>query len=967
MPSAAGNLRLVGRAAELRELQGALERSAAGAFSTVLISAEPGIGKTRLAGELLERNRSRVLGLSARAYLLGSTSSLGMWVEALEASLRSAGPDELRELCGGFLDDLAALFRSVAVVRGGQLPAEPPRMRLLEGLAVLIENLSRRKPTVLLLDDLHLADASSVEALQYMTHRLPHAPVLVVAAARPAELVANHLASEVLMRLEQDGHLRRMALKPLDRESLRALADQALTAGPTSNALIEWLDERSRGHPLFALGLLRALVEEGADLQAPRLRRLPENLSARVMGRVELLDGGAVALLELLAVHGQRAGLQEIESFGGEPPDRLAVTLDTLLRSRLVIEEERGRDVIYEIAHPLIQEAIYERIGAARRRTLHRRVARALVESGRFAAAGSHFVRSADPGDSEAIDALLVALHQAQARELHREALAILKSLMELLPPGDRRWLELLGILVWQGSEFLDHKTDIDRTTIPTALRQIDAVLSGSGDLASLAALKFCLSSYLTYDEGRLDEARRACEEALKLYERAGDAPGAVIAAHQLTWIVGLAGDLEGQESAARRLVQDARAAGDPNTLMLAETVLGYACFLQGRFEEAEKALTRSIDTARREGRVQRVASNLSILAQTLALEGRMGEAKELLGEARGGGAALGFTILLDMSARIRWLAGDFEGAISDALEATSLTGGGLGKRRAWSVAVAAMASAETGHLDAARNHLERAKAAYAGREWYAASLHCTWAEGVLAFHSGDGRVALSSLLHAADRLSAMGCWPLAALVLTDLAEIASLERNPEAAEQADRRLGDIVPRLGRPLYEALGSMSSAAARIAAGQHGQAARCAETAAALLESSGYLAFHARALEMLGRALAASDRAAAAQALSEARAAYAGIGAALRHRRVDRLLAGLGHSGRRTRLSGLGAASLSPREREVARLALEGRTAREIGTQLLIGERTVETHLANAYAKLGVSSRLELVRRAAELDI
>jgi hypothetical protein len=107
---------------------------------------------------------------------------------------------------------------------------------------------------------------------------------------------------------------------------------------------------------------------------------------------------------------------------------------------------------------------------------------------------------------------------------------------------------------------------------------------------------------------------------------------------------------------------------------MLADTVLGYACFLEGRFGEAESALRSSIDTARREGRVQRVASNLSILAQTLALEGRMREANELLAEARGGGAAYGFTILLDMSARIRWLAGDFEGTIGDALEATSWT-----------------------------------------------------------------------------------------------------------------------------------------------------------------------------------------------------------------------------------------------------------------------------------------------------
>jgi DNA-binding CsgD family transcriptional regulator len=965
--TAAGKLRLVGRGREVRELEAELRRTARGGFYTVLISAEAGIGKTRLAGELLDRNRHSVLGLSARAYRLGGTSSLGMWVEALEPPLRSARPDELAELCGGFLDDLAALFRTVAAARGGPPAAEPPRMRLLEGLAVLLENLSRRTQVVLFLDDLQLADASSLEALQYMSRRLSGARVLVLAAARPAELADNHLASEILLGLEQDGLLSRLNLAPLGGDGLRQLAEQVLNARSTSDTLIEWLEERSRGHPLFALGLLRALVDEGADLEAPRLRRVPENLSARVTARLELLDEGDLAVLELLAVHGQRAGLQEIAGFSDQSPERLALTLDSLIHARLVVEEERGREVTYEVVHPLIQEAIYERIGAARRRMLHRRVARALLESGRFAAAGSHFVQSAAPGDSEAIDALIIALHQAQARELHREAIAILKALMEVLAPGDRRWLQLLEVLVWQGTEFLDHKTDIDRTTIPTALRQIEEVLAGSEDLASLAALKYCLSNYLTYDEGRLDEARRACEESLELFERAGDRAGVLVAAHELAWIVGFAGDLQGQEQAARKLVLDALSAQDQHMVMLAQTVLGYACFLQGSFGDAEAAISDSLEIATRQGRVQRVASNLSMLAQTLALEGRIGEADALLAEARRGDAAYGFTILLDMSARIRWLAGDFAGAIDEALEATSWTRGGVGKRRGWAVAIAAMAAAEMGRADEARTYLKKAEAAYAGREWYAASHHCTWAEGVLAFYSGDGPTAVSRLLHAATRLSAMASWPLAALVLIDLAEIAALEGDGETAAEADGRLRDIAARLNRDLYEALGHLGSACAQLAAGRQADAVGPAETAVTLLEGSGCRAFHARALELLGRALSVSDRAAASSVLATARTRYAELGAAERLQRVDGFLARLGHSGRRTRISGLGVDSLSRREREVARLALEGRTAREIAGHLFIGERTVETHLANAYAKLGVRSKLELVKRASELNL
>jgi hypothetical protein len=87
---------------------------------------------------------------------------------------------------------------------------------------------------------------------------------------------------------------------------------------------VDWLEERSRGHPLFALGLLRALQEEGADLTAPRLRRLPEDLGERVVASMEFLDEPALSILELLAVQARRVELHEIADLVHEPADRLA-------------------------------------------------------------------------------------------------------------------------------------------------------------------------------------------------------------------------------------------------------------------------------------------------------------------------------------------------------------------------------------------------------------------------------------------------------------------------------------------------------------------------------------------------------------------------------------------------------------------------------------------------------------------
>jgi predicted ATPase len=259
---------LVGRSAELAQLEHERKRAGTGGFRAILLLADPGIGKTRLAREFLARQHGRVTGLSARAYPLGETAPFSVWSEALEGHLRLLGAAEVSALCGGFLDDLAGLIRSVAAVRGSAPEREPPRTRVLEGLAFLLAQLASRKPTVVFLDDAHVADVSSSEALDYLARNLRGERVLVVAAARPGELAENEAATRICLALEQEGLLRRLPLKPLDLDGVRGLAEAVLEALPP-RVLVDWLANHSRGNPLFALGLLQALIDERADLTAP--------------------------------------------------------------------------------------------------------------------------------------------------------------------------------------------------------------------------------------------------------------------------------------------------------------------------------------------------------------------------------------------------------------------------------------------------------------------------------------------------------------------------------------------------------------------------------------------------------------------------------------------------------------------------------------------------------------------------
>jgi Predicted drug exporters of the RND superfamily len=168
--------RLVGRDSELAVLEAERRRAAAGELRCVLVLADAGLGKTRLAGELLARHRRGTIGLSARSFPLGGTAPFALWAEALESHLRTLSAEEVGAVCGGFTDDLAGLCRSVAAARGGAPGPEAPRTRLLEGVAVAVGNLAAQAPVIAVLDDAHLADASSWEALHYLSRNAAAPP-----------------------------------------------------------------------------------------------------------------------------------------------------------------------------------------------------------------------------------------------------------------------------------------------------------------------------------------------------------------------------------------------------------------------------------------------------------------------------------------------------------------------------------------------------------------------------------------------------------------------------------------------------------------------------------------------------------------------------------------------------------------------------------------------------------------------
>jgi DNA-binding CsgD family transcriptional regulator len=707
-------------------------------------------------------------------------------------------------------------------------------------------------------------------------------------------------------------------------------------------------------------------MDEHGDLTDPHLRRLPEGLTERVIAELRRFDEASREMLELLGVMGRPMSLGDLAALTGGSLEELVPVLAELVKAGIVLEEERAGELIYELHHPLVRDAIYQATGGARRRVLHRRAARSLLGTGHLAEAALHFARSAERGDSEAVEVLLDAMRQAERREAFTEALELQAELVELLPPHDVRWLEVLETMYAHAEWLIDHRAETNAPVAIKALRAIDALLEGSSDHARRAIVKFRLANFLAWGTGDLQPAYDACREAHELFARAGERRQELLAARELAWIQGLRGDLAAMADEAGAVVEAADAAGDRFVAMQGLAAVGYSAMFRGAFGDGEAAQRRAAAIAREDDKTYRHTVVLGGLALGLALQGRVAEAAPLFEEAKAADPAYRDSILVEVEATVRWLAGDFIAALELARDAAAWYPRAT-RRRAIGMVFGALAAIESDDAGEAERLLARAHAVYDGRDWSLYLPVTRWAQAVAGWHAGRAAECVAALRPAVARLLEMPARPWAALAAFDLAEAAADAGDPAAARAAAADLAAVAELTELPLYRGLASAGSAWAAVAGGDDERAVDAARQAIELLSTTGCTAHLARAHHVLGRSLSASERSDAVAALERGAAILGRSGSSWRRGRSVEAMRRLGSAGRRAAAAELGPGSLTRREREVARLAATGMSAKEIAGLLFIGERTVETHLASIYAKLGVRSKLQLVRRATDLEL
>ena len=962
---------LVGRSEELGRVLAALELAFTGSGGALLLAGEAGIGKSRLAAEALTLARQRgFVTLQGAAYPLQADLAYAPVLEALRPFLAGLEPGGLAALVRG-LPDLGRLFAGLHLPPPELLgDADLERTRLFEAVSRLIERVAVGRPVALLVDDLHWADAASLELLHYLARGLAGQRVLLLGAYRLEEARTHPVLRTMVRSLQRLGLAEELPVGALSPEAIAALA-RALLGGEPPPALLGALCARAAGMPLFVTALIRGLRDTGELVRSggtwvlggESVTALPPVVRDLVLARLERLDPVGRAVLELVAV-ADAASPAVLARVAGPEAGDLEPVLRQLRESGLVAEEPTASGVVYRTAHPLVAEVAYGELPESRRRRLHAGVAAALeaLRPGDLDRLAHHYQGAAWEADSGRALEVLVAAGQ-RAEEVHADAEAAGHFAAALaLARTDR------PAMVAELLESLGHARSRAGQLAAAVAAWSEAARQRerSGDRPATARLRGLLA-LVEWDRGRSD----AAEAQLAAGFQAVEGTGADLELTDLHYIrlhlLTRAGDIARIEAEAAVLLALPERTGTQRAVAGAHLARADMAFLRGNFAAAREHGQQALAVAEQAGISTLAALAHRHISAAAANAGHYRLAREHgladLALARQTGSPT-----LELSARFGMLMIDLH---TDAWEDVLRNAGELlaqgyrtGSARGVADALAsrALVLANRGRLEDAGRCLAEAREVYgaaaaADRRVFAV---VEIAEAMAALAAGDPERAQAL---AASALATPVIIP--GLGLTVLGEAQVAAGDPAGALDTACRLEELGP--DAPWPAACGSWVEGLARAALGERAAALACLRRAADGLDRLG-LPFQAARAELgwaeaaaavaAGDGHAAQDRSEAAEAARGALAVFDGLGARPLGDRARRLLRGLGERpGTPPRAA---AGELSERELQVARLVAAGLSNAEIAGRLFISPRTVTTHLQHVYARLGLPSRTALAR-------
>jgi class 3 adenylate cyclase/tetratricopeptide (TPR) repeat protein len=431
-----------GRDDELTVLRDLWEQSSAGGRRAVLISGEPGVGKTRLAAEAarLAREQGALVLYGQSDDELGSPYQ--PLADALDWYLEQA-PEVVTGRYPGDLTRLSARVRDRVPHAPDPLVADPEteQRRLFDAVVSWLSDLAAEQPVVLVLDDLHWATRPSLLMLRHLLRHTDDARLLVIGTYRDTDLDRRHPLGAMLADFRRMAGVQRVLLSGLDEagvlELLVHVSEQE--ADDRTRLLARALVVETEGNPFFVTEVLRHLAETGAlteggwtsDRSGDELG-IPEGVREVVGQRLDRLSESANDLLTTAAMVGREFTVALLTEVSGRDPDDVLTALDEASGARIV--EEIGLDR-FRFSHALVRMTLREEVGASRRLRLHRRIAEALerIDAGNHAALAHHWLEAATAGDpGRAIDHAIEAATSAGSVGAYDDAMHLYGRALEL-------------------------------------------------------------------------------------------------------------------------------------------------------------------------------------------------------------------------------------------------------------------------------------------------------------------------------------------------------------------------------------------------------------------------------------------------------------------------------------------------------------------------------------------------------
>jgi class 3 adenylate cyclase/DNA-binding CsgD family transcriptional regulator len=442
----------LGRSAELKTLEQALDRALDGEGRIALIAGDAGIGKTRLSEELAAITATRgAQVLWGRCWEGEGASAFWPWVQVIRSYAQGHDPETLAPQLGPGAPDIVALVPELAeqlapMPLAPSLEGEAARFRLFDSLTRFLKSAAADRPLLLILEDVHWADQPSLLLLQFLAGEIGESRLMVAATYRDVEVGRGQPLAAALADLTRREACLRLALAGLSMGDSAQLLEQSVGTAPPDESLAA-LHLETEGNPLFLKEYGRLLAAEGGVRPAGRWElppKVPETVSAVILRRVEHLSADAVQALTAGSVLGRDFTLSAVQAVSELPRSRLLDALDEAEAARLIVTSETspGR---YTFSHALVRQTLYGSLTGTRRVRLHGQAADVLERlyagetEGRLPELAHHFFQAAAGGASaKAASYARLAGDQALAVHAYEEAISHYDRALASLAPNDR-------------------------------------------------------------------------------------------------------------------------------------------------------------------------------------------------------------------------------------------------------------------------------------------------------------------------------------------------------------------------------------------------------------------------------------------------------------------------------------------------------------------------------------------------